>query len=273
MLLRSAARYHVSAGGIEPIVAARWPLGRIVLAIVLYSALRAWLEVLWVEWFDDWTWYVSVAHNYPLYGLVLAFCTPCLVDALVRRMARLPDDPARLRSLIQVMVVLWAVIYPMVPAVSMLTGSPFLRHVELFRYVPGFLVRENFLPSGMFVAIAILLWRVPAAVRRLYDVRALQAWVAVLAALLVIYLVFYQWGLAALYAVFAWDRRLGHVEFFVAYSASFVVSLALCLPQLERAYPEVRPAALRLSLALPFATLLFAPRIGIVAALRTKGWL
>lgn len=248
----------------------RASLGLLVAIALGYSFARLLLEIAWIPLFSDWSWYLSAGHNYLIYGLLLTFGIATTADLWLSVTGGRPRDPEKLRELLGVSVVFWAVGYPLVAAFSMLTGSPFFRSVEVFTAVPGFMRRYNFLPSGMLVTIALMFWRLPLAMRRIYGVGYGRGALALLVATLPVYLVFYQWLLHVLYVFVAWDRRLGHVAFFCAYSLAMIAYVSPLVPRLLTAFPEVRARRVWATLAVLAVTFVLMPKFGVLHILHVK---
>lgn len=265
--LRSGASFWLRTGAIERITEPRWPAGAIATTIVLSSWLRVALDPLWLPFMREPTWLLSTLHNYTAYGFVLMLTSPCLVDIATRRIARQPFDPDRLRKLVQVSVVILAPCYPAVPVISLLAGDPFLRSIPLFRSIPGFLVHENFLPTGMIVVIVLLLWKLSGAVHRLFDVGWTKAIAGSVLGLSIVYVIFYQWLLNACYVFLAWNEARGHIPFWFFYTAGMLVFVALFVPRLRRVYPEVPGKVWAATLLGAAALVLLFPKGGVIATL------
>lgn len=265
--LRAGARFWLRDRALPGVVDPLWPAGAVAAAVLLSSVARVALEPIWLPFMRGPTWILSIAYNYAVYGFVLMLAAPCLVDIAVRALARQPFDAGRLRKLLQVTIVILVPCYPAVAAINILTRDPFLRSIPVFRHIPGFLVHENFLPTGMIVVILLLFWKLSGAVMRLYDVGRFRALAGCLLGLLVIYLIFYQWYLKACYVLFAWNKARGHVPFWFFYTAGMLIFLALFVPRLRRVYPDVRGWIWAAALGLPFALALFFPTGGVVVTL------
>lgn len=50
----------------------------------------------------------------------------------------------------------WVLLFPAVPVVSYLTGSSYQMEIPLFSYIPTFMVKKNYLPSGMLFIIPLM---------------------------------------------------------------------------------------------------------------------
>jgi hypothetical protein len=98
----------------------------------------------------------------------------------------------------------WILIFPMVPIVTIITGSKYRLHIEFFKYIPSFLIENNFLPIGMIFVIPLMLFFLIRHLSAHAGVSYLKAFIVVAIANTISYVVYYQWMLNLFYTFRDW---------------------------------------------------------------------
>ena len=152
------------------------------------AAARYVLDLVWSPGVRVFPWPFALL-NYIVYLYMLYLFIPALAGfVLLRAFGRALHTGSVLRE----SVFVW-IVYPMVPIISMATRSAPFVTIEWFRYIPSFMVENNFLPLGMIAAIPVLLLFYTRLISRTSGAGWLRSFVAMLAALIVIYVLFYQY--------------------------------------------------------------------------------
>jgi hypothetical protein len=170
--------------------------GRAHVWLVCIAAARYYLDTVWSPGLRVFPWLFALLH-YIVYLYMLYLFVPALAGFVLHRAFGRPLDTG---SVLRESVLVW-IVYPMVPIISMATRSAPLGTIEWFRYIPSFMVENNFLPVGMIAVIPVLLLFYTRLISRTSGGGWLRSFVAMLAALIVIYVLFYQYADRLLFLV------------------------------------------------------------------------
>lgn len=186
--------------------------------LLAFAVTRSVLDDFWVPAYTSlYAWVLSfintLVYIYALYLLI-----PLVQKLLVEKIFRGTVD---IRSVLRSSLLLWAV-YPAVTAISLAAKSPPNQTIAWFRLIPTFMVEKNFFPVGMIVVVPVLAVAYTYLLTRYSDVGWLRSYLAVLASLVAIYLVYYQYTLRLLYIV---NDKFGVVVGFGFYTLCFLVPL------------------------------------------------
>jgi hypothetical protein len=196
------------------------------------GAVRYVLDTVWSPEVRIFFWPVALL-NYIVYQYVLYLVIPGLAGFLLGRVFSRPVDIA---AVLRESALIW-IIYPMVPLVSMITRSPSLQTIEWFRFVPTFMVENNFLPTGMLVAIPILIVFYTWQMQRHSAADLPRALVAVVAALLLFYVALYQYSDSLLFYTL---ERYGTLVAAGVYTLCFLAPLFPTAGQFHLAFGNQR---------------------------------
>ena len=98
----------------------------------------------------------------------------------------------------------WVLIFPLVPIITIITGSSYRLRIEAFQYIPTFMVDKNFLPLGMVFVIPLILFFLTRHLMRLTDLNFVKAFAIVSIANTISYVLYYQWALNMFYTFLVW---------------------------------------------------------------------
>jgi hypothetical protein len=89
----------------------------------------------------------------------------------------------------------WCLIFPVVPFITLATGSSYYdkTRIELFRYIPTFMVENNFLPLGMVFVIPLIIYFLMVHLRQYLNLKFFQSFILVAVANTIAYILYYQW--------------------------------------------------------------------------------
>jgi hypothetical protein len=184
---------HSRLEGIQTLFQVR-TAGRAHAWLVLIAAARYILDTVWSPSVKVFPWPFALL-NYVVYVYMLYLFLPAIAGFILNRLFSRPPD---MRRVLRESVLIWLV-YPMVPTISMLARSaPFIR-IEWFRHIPTFMVENNFLPLGMIAVVPVLFIYYSRKLAQTSGAGWLRSSLATLIALLVIYVLFYQYADALLF--------------------------------------------------------------------------
>ncbi|MCW5906463.1 MAG: hypothetical protein KIS94_01270 [Chitinophagales bacterium] len=95
----------------------------------------------------------------------------------------------------------WIFIFPFVPVITLITNSTYKLRIEVFKYIPTFLVENNFLPTGMIFVVPIMLLFLTRHLVRFSGLNWVKAFFIIAIANTISYVLYYQWLLGIFYYV------------------------------------------------------------------------
>lgn len=95
----------------------------------------------------------------------------------------------------------WIFIFPFVPVITLMTNSTYKLRIEAFKYIPTFLVENNFLPTGMIFVIPIMILFLTKHLMHFSGLNLLKAFTVMAIANTISYVLYYQWLLGIFYYV------------------------------------------------------------------------
>lgn len=87
----------------------------------------------------------------------------------------------------------WLLMFPAVPIITYFTGSNYRMHIEVFKYIPTFMVNDNYLPSGMLYIIPLMFASFVLYTRNNLKLAILPTLALLAIAFTADYLALYQW--------------------------------------------------------------------------------
>jgi hypothetical protein len=182
------------------------------------AVIRSVLDYFWVPDFGPLIYKIFVLFNYTVYLFTLYLFIPAMAGFVLERgFAKSVDHSAVLRE----SVLVW-VVYPLVAIISLIVKSPAKQTIEWFRYIPTFMVYNNFLPAGMIAVIPILIVFYTWLLMRHSGADWTKALTSVSASLWAIYLLYYQYLLRLFYYL---HHFYGPVFAFGFFTLSFLIPL------------------------------------------------
>lgn len=165
--------------------------GRAYAWLLGFAVMRTVLDYIWVPIFAGLEYKIAVLFNYTVYQFTLYLVIPGIAGLVLGRLFGRPvDDLAVLRE----SVLIW-IVYPVVTVISLIAKSPPMQSIEWFRYVPTFMVTNNFLPLGMIAVVPVLIVFYTRLLMHQSGADWPRALASVLVSLWIIYLAYYQYGL------------------------------------------------------------------------------
>ncbi|HXH18607.1 MAG TPA: hypothetical protein VNJ07_05945 [Chitinophagales bacterium] len=164
----------------------------ILLSLFILGASRMLIELLF--YYDDYS-FVSLSASYSMlyYVFTIYSSIPYWAMRIVRIKTEI-DDSAE-REIYRLSTPLW-LIYPLVPVITILTGSSYSVEVPLFKWIPTFMTKGNFLPTGMIAVIPVILLYFTILFQKKIHINLPAVFIAIAASCTILYLLFYQWLLS-----------------------------------------------------------------------------
>jgi hypothetical protein len=160
-----------------------------------FAVARSILDYFWIPLYAGFLYKLPSLFNTTVYLFTLYLIIPAMAGFILEKVfSKQVDDSAVLRESILVWVV-----YPFVTIISLIAKSPATQTIEWFRYIPTFMVYNNFLPAGMIVVIPILIVFYTRLMMRHSGADWFRAFISVLVSLWVVYLLYYQYTLRLVY--------------------------------------------------------------------------
>jgi hypothetical protein len=207
--------------------------GRAYAWLLGFGLARTILDYFWIPTYVLFEYKILSLLNTTVYVFTLYLVIPSIAEYILERIF---SRPVNRDAVLRESVLIW-IVYPAVTIISLMThGSP-VRSVEWFRYIPTFIVEYNFLPDGMIAVIPVLIVFYTWLMMRHSGADWLRSLISVLASLLVIYLVYYQWT-AGLFLYFL----LIHGPFlaFGYYTITFLIPLFPLAGRFQDAFGSYR---------------------------------
>ncbi len=227
--------------------------------VLIAMAVSTTDMIFWLKIFSVTVW-VGACILWFFYILSLCLSTAFLLSRLI------PGGDFK-QALTMAVCVYWVI--PFVPIFSHLPwekqwGLGIFATVSFFRWIPTFLVDNNYLPLGMLVVIPFILWMAGRFMARTTGTAWIRVLIMTLVAYGVIYVYYYQWSQRALVAAFfhiGFTRWESMQATFVTYSFLSQIITFLLAPVIAREYKH--PLWVHLVwTGVPLAILLFIPRFG-----------
>jgi hypothetical protein len=165
--------------------------GRAYAWLLGFAVTRSVLDYIWVPIFAGMEYKIAVLFNYTIYLFTLYMAIPAMTGVLL---GKIFSKPVNDRAVLRESILVW-IVYPIVPVVSLISKSPPMQTIDLFRRIPTFMVSNNFLPTGMVAVIPVLIIFYTWLMTRHSEADWPRALACVLVSLLVVYLVYYQYVL------------------------------------------------------------------------------
>jgi hypothetical protein len=205
--------------------------GRAHLWLLAFAATRSLLDDFWLPAYVTWTMRILSFFNTLVYVYTLYLQIPFVAVFILQKVFSRKTD---LHAILRESVLVWAV-YPAVTIISLVAHSPATRTIEWFRYIPTFLVENNFLPLGMIVVIPVIFIAYAVIIHRHSEAGWAEILGAVLVSLVIVYLLYYQYTLALYY--FA-DRSYGRFFSFGLASLCYLVAPLLLARHFKQAFGD-----------------------------------
>jgi hypothetical protein len=193
------------------------------------ALVRNILDYVWMPYYRSLLVWSLALFNTTVYIYMLYLVIPAIAGAVHARLfSRRVDAVPLLRDSLTV----WLV-YPMVSLISMIAKSPPRQTIDWFRYIPTFMVEDNFLPAGMLAVVPILAAAYTVLLMRHSRSNWLKSLVSVSLALLAVYLVYYQYTFRFFWEFF---RTYGRFVAIGYYTLCFLAPMFLIAGRFERAF-------------------------------------
>jgi hypothetical protein len=198
-----------------------------------FAAARSLLDYIWVPQFGPWQYKILVFFNYSAYLYTVYLFIPAIAGFILEKVfSKRVNNDAVLRE----SVLVWLV-YPAVTIINLLTKSPTTHSIEWFRFIPTFMVHNNYMPAGFIAVIPILIAFYTRLMARHSAANWLRALVSVLVSLWVVYLLYYQYTLGWF---FRFHYFYGPLVAFGFYTLGFLVALGPLANRFHVAFGEQR---------------------------------
>ena len=163
--------------------------GRAYAWLLGFGVARTVLDFFWVPQNSQPLFMVLTLFNTTTYQFTLSLFIPWIVGFILERVFSKRVNAA---GVLRDSVLVWAV-FPAVSILSMVLKSPPTQTIEWFRHIPTLMVEYNFLPAGMIAVTPIVVIVYTRLFVRHSGAGLPTAFIAVVWALLVHYLVYYQY--------------------------------------------------------------------------------
>jgi hypothetical protein len=163
--------------------------------LISFATVRSILDDFWVPAYRTAQYWTLSFFNTLIYIYTLYLIIPALAIFFLEKIYSQKADNS---EILQKSVLIW-VVYPFVTIISLITNSPPTQTIPLFKHIPTFMVDRNFLPLGMIAVIPVLIVFYTWILSRHSKINMAQALISVLMSLVVIYLTYYQYTLAAFF--------------------------------------------------------------------------
>jgi hypothetical protein len=228
-----------------------------------FAVARSIMDYFWVPDFGPIIYKVFVLFNYTVYLFTLYLLIPAMTGFILEKISTKPVDHT---AVLRESVLVW-VVYPLVAIISLMFKSPAKQTIEWFRYIPTFMVHNNFLPAGMIAVIPILIVFYTWLLMRHSGANWLKTCTSVILSLWVVYLLYYQYLLRLFYY---FHYYYGPIFAFGFFTLSFLIPLFPLAGRFHAAFGDHRITLPRLVLISTIISLVLMG-VGLFQAILLSG--
>ncbi len=128
----------------------------IIIILFFFAILRGIADYVWLPYYQNWKMFTLITFNGIVYIYVLYFGIVGLSVLFLKVIGKQIVSDEAIEKVYWYSTFIWLV-YPLVALLSWLLDGPQMITVPIFKYIPFFLVENNFLPIGMLIVIPIIL--------------------------------------------------------------------------------------------------------------------
>lgn len=202
---------------------------KVILLLLLFAVLRSIADDIW--YYNSLEMYLLTLLNTIVYIYTLYLSANGLTLFLLSKFWKIKYTTSDLRKIYSATALLWLT-YPMVGVISGIAESPYSITIPIFRYLPFFMVENNFFPLGMIVMVPLLIIGYTYA----FHQKPKRFWTTLIAVVLsfsIIYILFYQYVLRLSYIIYDVSNIYVFGGF---YTTSFIVFICIFISPFEKAF-------------------------------------
>ena len=187
--------------------------------IILMTILRHLIDAFW--WFNyHWSasLFIGSFINYLFYGFVLLLGVPGLSLFFLKLFWKISIPRPKLEKIYFNSSFIW-IIYPLVSLISALANSPNVYTITWFKYLPYFMVENNYFPIGMIILIPLIILGFIWLFSKYAGIQWFRTFISVLLSLIIIYILLYQYFLQLSYIL---EENIHFAAGFGLYTLSFI---------------------------------------------------
>lgn len=162
--------------------------GVLIILVLLFSSIFRCTIEHFLIYSGMSTYNKMLAHTHMSYYIWVVYLIFPLPLVLLHRF-----DYNKVVSLYYKTSFLWLFLYPLVPIVTIFTNSSYRITIPLFKYLPGFMIENNFFPTGMAFIIPLIFFFYIKYSVSIFNISIKKSFLLLFLSTSLVYILFYQY--------------------------------------------------------------------------------